>query len=215
MSTFLTTNGKFIWRLGRQLFVIVIGAASAGKLIWASRASNTAPSQLQILEIILLAVLAILAARADIAEALAERPTLHARQSEHSRINEYMFNLLRNGGRVAIVSNDLTWVKGSDSIKNLLVEKAQESEVTIIVPRANDVAAFLEENGVRVITYPGLSITPKTRFTIALQGRADEFVAIGRQKNGFHTIREYQRDELPCLLAEDLVAILEAYAARN
>src|SRR5690606_11689679 len=51
-----------------------------------------------------------------------------------SEINEYMYNWISKGGRVAIFTHDMSWANGQ-KMKDLLFAKARNNELCICLPK--------------------------------------------------------------------------------
>jgi hypothetical protein len=147
-----------------------------------------------------------------------------------SRINRFMHRWISERGKVAIFSNDMSWVsddvhvrwyervvrwlrrRRSASISELLLEKARKDELTLCLPRETALSQRLEQEGARVTTYAALKIVPEGRFTIIRYGQQDAEVAIGRSVRGVHRIETFAKGEHPAFaLAEDLVRFADAF----
>lgn len=205
----MSQTTKMFWALCRRLFTFLLGAVSFSRIIIGL---ETTVEWWQVLIIVVVVGILVFIAFADYREIRAEQPKLCVKESDTFKINDYMFNLLRDSGHVAIFSNDLTWVEQSEGIQNLLKKKARQNEVTLFLPREIAIAKALKDCGARTITYPDLNFVPRTRFTVLFHGTADARVAIGRRTNGYHVIREYHKDELPYWLSQDIVEILGRYS---
>lgn len=105
------------------------------------------------------------------------------------KIERYMAKWVSRGGRVSIVSRDLSWAKGR-TIKSLLAAKAAGAELEIYVPHRSPIVDKLESAGALVFL-TGMESGPAARFTIVNSGRADADVAIGRTVAGRHQIEEF------------------------
>jgi hypothetical protein len=127
-------------------------------------------------------------------------------------IRNYMFNWINNGGRVTIFTRDMSWVD-DDDMRNMLIQKAQRNELTIILHDKIRLSDELKSKGANIITYKELDYIPKSRFTIINTDRSDSKVAIGRRTNdNKHLIREFSTsDEPEFSLATDLAKILDKY----
>lgn len=128
-----------------------------------------------------------------------------------SDIKKYMHKWISHGGRVAIFSRDLSWVKEKE-IKDLLFSKARQSELCICVPETIPLVDALKGAGAEVCTYPELGYIPSSRFTIINCDRADASVAVGGKKQDKHIIREFALGEHPFFaVANDLVNVLKKF----
>lgn len=209
----MQTNANIYFNIARRLFVILVAVAGAVRLIVGFTQSGRETWQIVLALVVVL--LGIIAGYFDVTESLSERPRLSVKHSDQTRINEYMFNLLRHGGRVLIFSNDLTWVRESQKIQKLLAVKAAHDEVTLILPKENEIMDSLRAKGARTYTYPEHGLVPKSRFTIVYYGTADQKVAVGRRRSGLHVINEYGSTDLTFALAQDLVDIVMGLPQRG
>ena len=83
----------------------------------------------------------------DVGSYLKNRPRRYRRGGrQRQRIRSFMQHWIQAGGRVAIFSNDLTWVDSS-RIKELLQAKAKSDELTIVTPRPTQVTVELAKAG--------------------------------------------------------------------
>jgi hypothetical protein len=175
---------------------------------------------------VLIAGLVVLTVLLEISAYLGGRPRGYRTPS---RINRFMHDWMSQRGKVAIFSNDMSWVsenvharwyeqilgrfrvRESPSIKALLCEKAAKRELILCLPRPNDLSRELAWHGAHVVTYQALGVVPEARFTIARYGQQDSEVAIGRRVNGAHRIETFGNGSHPAFaLAEDLVRLAEA-----
>lgn len=125
------------------------------------------------------------------------------------KINDYMYNWISRGGRVAIFSRDLSWA-GESRIKELLLSKARRDELCICLPKKIPAVEVFEREGAQICVYPELDYLPESRFTIVNRGRMGARVAIGRAIKNRHRIDEFSQGEHPVFsLANDLVEIVE------
>jgi hypothetical protein len=148
-----------------------------------------------------------------------------------AHINRFMHDWISERGRVVIFSNDMSWVSDdvhlrwyeklkakirndeSLSIHELLIEKANRDELTLCLPRENDLSRELEAAGTQVATYEELKITPEARFTIVRHGQANAEVAIGHREQGVHRIATFENGRHPAFaMAEDLVKFVTRYS---
>lgn len=129
----------------------------------------------------------------------------------NQEINEYMFKWIRQGGRVAICTRDMSW--GNDpKIKSLLIEKAGASELCIFLPKDIPLTKELKKAGAEIFIYPELEHTPTSRFTIIDKDQAYARVAVGRKIDGRHYIEEFSIGRHPVFeVANDLVEVIRKY----
>jgi len=123
-------------------------------------------------------------------------------------IATYMYKWISKGGRVAILSRDLSWGR-AEPIRSLLLKKAGDNELTVCLQEMNDLGKELQAAGAKVITFPALNYIPVSRFTIVMQGRDGARVAIGRPFKDVHLIEEFSSGKHPAFaVANDLIEIL-------
>ena len=122
-------------------------------------------------------------------------------------IRDYMFRWIKNGGRVAIWTRDMSWVD-DEQMKQMLRDKAKSGELIICLPKANEYTDSLKQQGADVVTY-GAWDSPLSRFTIANYNRDNSRVAVGIGVDQLHIIEEFsRRDKNPNFsLAHDLVRL--------
>lgn len=141
------------------------------------------------------------------------------RDYQHSRpqsmktdreIRDYMFRWIHRGNKVAIFSRTLGWVDDRE-MRHMLERKAQQGDLTLVMPSPVDESQRLEELGAETIYYGDRDYTIRSRFTIINRDRADTAVAIGRtNSDGRHLVTEFKStdDDPSFWLAQDLVEIL-------
>ena len=143
-------------------------------------------------------------------------PTRHIFRLEDKRgIRDYMFRWIKNGGRTAIWTRDMSWVD-DDEMRQLLRDKARSGELIICLPRATDFTESLGQEGAKVIAYQ-IWDSPQGRFTIANYNRDNARVAVGRGVDQFHIIEEFSRsdDNSTFDLTHDLVRLVQAFSLRG
>ncbi|NDV42387.1 hypothetical protein [Flagellimonas sediminis] len=145
-----------------------------------------------------------------VSEYLSNKPKMYTKKSD---IRDYMYNWIKNGGRVVIFTRDMSWVN-DEEMKNLLRNKSRGKECIICMPNKIDKVVEFESEGATVIEYSSLDYTPLSRFTITNYGRYDAKIAVGKSLgNGKHLIEEFGNGEHPYFqVANDLVRILEKSA---
>lgn len=200
------TKRRAIAHFLRRLLTVCLGAGSSIGLAYRY---GDAMAWWHFLVLAILVVLAVFAIRQDYIECFADLPRLCVRYNDQEAINSYMYTMLSEGGRVAIFSRDLTWVRESELITALLKQKAANDEVTIFMPKENQIAGAIKAAGAKIVTYQPLHYDPTTRFTIRFHSSSGSRVAIGSRHGEYHVVREYDKDELPFELAEDITNIIE------
>lgn len=124
------------------------------------------------------------------------------------KIKKYMNNWIKNTGRVAIFTRDMSWL--DEKSTEILVEKAKKNELIICLPKEIEAIKPFKELGAEVIVY-NVEYDPKVRFTITNYGLATARIAVGRSSadGKKHIIDEYKMGENFCELGNDIVSILK------
>ena len=136
-------------------------------------------------------------------------PAKVCRIDDERGIRDYMFSWIKNGGRVAIWTRDMSWA-ADEEMDQMLRTKAQASELIICLPENIEKTHSLKVFGAEIFAY-GASDAPASIFTIANFRRAGSRVAVGMRKGNQHVIQEYSSDEHPAFhLASDLVELARA-----
>jgi hypothetical protein len=147
--------------------------------------------------IVLLTVGSLLLVGAVVLELQAESNIHLYKIEDQQGIRNYMFNWIRNGGRVAIWTRDMSWV--DDQMRQLLNTKAENGELIICLPR---------HRGAEVVAYGRLE-SPSSRFTIIDYNWSGSRVAVGRRRGSLHVIEEFSADDHPAFhMALDLVRLV-------
>ena len=122
-------------------------------------------------------------------------------------IRSYLMRWIKNGGRVAIWTRDMSWAEDAE-MNEMLRSKAQSRELIICLPDDTETTENLRNHGADVIAY-GSWDSPLTSFTIANYGRAGSRVAVGRRKGNLHVIQEFSAEEHSAFdMARDLVTLV-------
>ncbi|MDW7730550.1 MAG: hypothetical protein SCJ94_11190 [Bacillota bacterium] len=125
--------------------------------------------------------------------------------NDNNSINQYMFKLISEGGRVAIWTRDMSWAENLDTIE-LLTSKARRNELIICTSRRFSIMSQLISAGAEVYLYDRLDFVPRSRFTIVQFGREGSRVAIGSREGSYHVIKEFASGEHPIFtVTEDLI----------
>ncbi len=133
---------------------------------------------------------------------------VHVYQIEDQQgIRNYMFRWIRNGGRVAIWTRDMSWVN-DEEMRQMLRDKAERRELIICLPEEIDKSTELEQRGAEVIAYDTWE-APATRFTIVNYEQEGSRVAVGRRHGNLHFIQEFSAGEHTAFhMAQDLVRLV-------
>lgn len=155
-------------------------------------------------------LLLVVAVGSDVAHYVRTRPMLFASRDRRG-INAFMRRWIRDGGRVAVFSHDLTWV--DEAVKDLLIAKAERAELEVFLPRRTarlgELLNELEAKGARIYTYAELGYVPKSRFTIVNRGRVGPRVAVGRAVGDKWRIDVFSEGEDPVFaVANDLIEVI-------
>ena len=140
---------------------------------------------------------------------LLERPQSHFFQiSDNIGILNYMHNWIKNGGRIAIWTRDMSWAD-NDETKQLLITKARRGELIIVLPSEIPLSRKLAEAGAEVIYYGTHRLVPPgSRFTIAQFGKGGGSVAVGHPRGDTHVIDEFYSGDHPAFyIAADLIEL--------
>ena len=89
--------------------------------------------------------------------------------TDQRKINDYMYEWISRGGRVAIFSRDLSWA-GEQPIRDLLFEKASRDELCVCLPRKIPVAEALDRAGARSASIPNLTTYPNRDSLLSIVG---------------------------------------------
>ena len=73
-----------------------------------------------------------------------------------------------------------------------MIQKAQEKELIICLPKNIEKSDALKQHGAEVIEYGTLD-APATSFTITNYGRGGSRVAVGRPSGKLHVIQEFSQ----------------------
>ncbi|PFL17644.1 hypothetical protein COJ07_21480 [Bacillus cereus] len=139
-----------------------------------------------------------------------KKPGLHCK--DEIEINKYMINWIKKGGRVIVFTRDMSWAQSDINVKRMLINKAEDNELEIVLLEKNSFTNELQEKGASIYTYGDLGYTPKSRFTIVRTDRVDSKVAIGSEKDGNHYIEEFgSSDGYPLHIANDLIHIIKQF----
>lgn len=127
------------------------------------------------------------------------------------KIAKYLAEFMNKGGRTAILSRDLSWVDGE--VQSKMIEKSKRKELTIFMPRENEISRLLKEAGADIryfgnaIHYPANSII-RSRFTIIQWGSNYARITYPKQSIKRHYNNEFSTEAPATDLAQDLIRLL-------
>lgn len=128
-----------------------------------------------------------------------------------SKVSEYMYDWIDQGGAVAILTRDMSWVNNK-RLKDLLRTKAQRGELFLCLPNEIELSRELSQLGAKVYTFSELQYTTKSRFTIINKDRMDAQLAVGLSRRQRHFIEEFSQGEHPVFtIADDLINLIISF----
>lgn len=146
--------------------------------------------------------------------AVRSRPIAYKGKKRNERIRKYMANLTKFDGQCVVSSNDLSWVSGE--AYDMLMKKATERSLVLVMPRANEMSRKLARAGAEARYYGDETFRLRSRFTVVNSNRADAWVAVGYGRKGAHIIREFHSSDDPTLnMAKDLIDIARRLAEKG
>ena len=123
-------------------------------------------------------------------------------------IETYMQSLIKKGGNVAVFSRTLSWAKSNAKLKELLLEKARDRSLTVVVPELFDLASQLKDAGAEVIVCKAFDRF-KIRFTITNLGTVGIGAATGMPHDArVHVERFIDQKRQPVITLADTVLTL-------
>jgi hypothetical protein len=163
-----------------------------------------------VIALITLAVLSLLIA---VVFQLKSGSNVHIYLAEDKKgIRNYMYKWLKNSGRCAIWTRDMSW-GGDQEMVSLLKTKAKTGELIICLPQNVELTNSLQQIGAEIVAY-GASEAPSTRFTIVEYERAGSRVAVAIRKGNWHVIEEFSaEDHTAFYMAQDLVRLVRSKEA--
>lgn len=127
------------------------------------------------------------------------------RRGDAKGIGKYMYKWIKNGGRVAIWTRDMSWAN-DDEIRSLLRTKSKTRELVVCISKPTDLTEELGSLGAEIYFYGDHMQEPESRFTIANFRVGGSSVAVGRPAGRWHVIEEFQAGHHPAShMASDLV----------
>lgn len=150
----------------------------------------------------------------EVVAAVRSRPIAYKGKKRNERIRKYMANLTKFDGQCVVSSNDLSWVSGE--AYEMLMKKAAERSLVLVMPRANQMSRQLVKAGAEARYYGDATFRLRSRFTVVNSNRADAWVAVGYGRKGAHMIREFHSSDDPTLnMAKDLIDIARRLAEKG
>ncbi|GLU86105.1 hypothetical protein Kosp01_08510 [Kocuria sp. NBRC 114282] len=166
-----------------------------------------------ILVVVVVAV-AISLALWEVITAVRLRPIAYKGKKRNERIQKYMANLTRFDGQCVVSSNDLSWVSGE--AYEMLMKKAAERSLVLVMPRENEMSRKLVTAGAEARYYGDETFRLRSRFTVVNSNRADAWVAVGYGRKGAHMIRELHSSDDPTLnMSKDLIDMARRLAEKG
>jgi len=150
----------------------------------------------------------------EVVAAVRSRPIAYKGKKRNERIRKYMANLTKFDGQCVVSSNDLSWVSGE--AYEMLMKKAAERSLVLVMPRSNQMSRQLVKAGAEARYYGDATFRLRSRFTVVNSNRADAWVAVGYGRKGAHMIREFHSSDDPTLnMAKDLIDIARRLAEKG
>ena len=138
-------------------------------------------------------------------EAVGHTPYHFFSRGDAKGIGKYMYKWIKNGGRVAVWTRDMSWAN-DDKIRSLLRTKSKTRELVVCISKPTDLTKELGGLGAEIYFYGDYMQTPESRFTIANFQVGGSSVAVGRPDGRWHVIEEFQAGRHPAFhMAFDLV----------
>lgn len=132
------------------------------------------------------------------------------RRGDTDGIGKYMYKWIKNGGRVAIWTRDMSWANDA-KIRSLLKTKSRDGELVVCISKPTALTEELGRLGAEIYYYGDHRQAPESRFTIANFHVGGGSVAVGRPAGPWHVIEEFQAGHHPAFhMASDLVRTVMA-----
>ncbi|MGM7678367.1 hypothetical protein [Microbacterium sp. A94] len=164
--------------------------------------------------VVVVVAVAISLALWEVIAAVRLRPIAYKGKKRNERIRKYMANLTKFDGQCVVSSNDLSWVSGE--AYEMLMKKAAERSLVLVMPRANEMSRKLVRAGAEARYYGDETFRLRSRFTVVNSNRADAWAAVGYGRKGAHMIREFHSSDDPTLnMAKDLIDIARRLAEKG
>lgn len=168
----------------------------------------------KVILVVVVVAVAISLALWEVITAVRLRPIAYKGKKRNERIQKYMANLTRFDGQCVVSSNDLSWVSGE--AYEMLMKKAAERSLVLVMPRENEMSRELVAAGAEARYYGDETFRLRSRFTVVNSNRADAWVAVGYGRKGAHMIREFHSSDDPTLnMAKDLIDMARRLAEKG
>jgi len=168
----------------------------------------------KVILVVVVVAVAISLALWEVITAVRSRPIAYKGKKRNERIQKYMANLTRFDGQCVVSSNDLSWVSGE--AYEMLMKKAAERSLVLVMPRENEMSRELVAAGAEARYYGDETFRLRSRFTVVNSNRADAWVAVGYGRKGAHMIREFHSSDDPTLnMAKDLIDMARRLAEKG
>lgn len=168
----------------------------------------------KVILVVVVVAVAISLALWEVITAVRSRPIAYKGKKRNERIQKYMANLTRFDGLCVVSSNDLSWVSGE--AYEMLMKKAAERSLVLVMPRENEMSRELVAAGAEARYYGDETFRLRSRFTVVNSNRADAWVAVGYGRKGAHMIREFHSSDDPTLnMAKDLIDMARRLAEKG
>jgi len=136
-----------------------------------------------------------------------ENKTHYFRLEDRQGIRNYMYRWIRDGGRVAIWTRDMSWASDVE-MEQMLKAKATDQALVICLPEDIELTKGLQEDRAEIRTH-GVIDSLESRFTIVNLDRVGSRVAVASRKGDYHVIHEFSADDPAFYLARDLVRLVQ------
>ncbi len=128
--------------------------------------------------------------------------------NKKDKIYKYLEGLYQKTGHCYIFSRgSMTWYNYG-TIKESLLKKCKEEQLTIIVPRENEYTKELKLAGGNIFTYTELNIENFASWSIVNPEGADCIVAIGNDIRNKHYVKEYNIKDIDYIKVSVLISKL-------
>lgn len=138
------------------------------------------------------------------------------KNTKKEKINKYLENLYKKTGHCYIFSKgSMTWFNYG-TIKESLLKKCKEHQLTIVVPQENESTGILKHAGGFVFTNDDLNIKNFASWSITNPEGSDCLIAIGNDVRNRHTIKEYTIQDMDFINISRLVTkLLDLLSKQN